>query len=769
MRVQKVKIEKSEVKLSNFMSLGIILIAFLLTIYFMSSLYQIKLYIDGESLNNAENAIEQDTLTYDDTIDEALKTYSESLLQLNNFDPTKNYFSEELKEDNLVAIQLVKNSSYASYTYPAESKKIPDIYKQEVKDVIESGSENISKVYFDQQIGDNGRDAVAIYFPIDSNQEFSGAIFYCLKEKFIYDIKYENSYIPSFTAFCDTNGLILNNGKDEVFSDSELNNVLKLLYESSGKKMDYDTVRDELAQKQGSGCNLITLNSEKYIIAYNYISAWENKYYSINIYTQQEVLGNSYTLYKEIWITTIGLGMIIVILVIGFIYVILKHKKSIEVVSTKDAVLQCNTLAKFKTDTAQYMKINKFTRYSFLYVGISNFRYFRENFTPDQNNELLKFIAKVISKCLIQNETYGHIVDDNFLILLHYNNYQELVERIRVIDTLVNNFEQVRKSSVQLKLTIGIYCLEKGKNFSIQDMIDRAKIAQNESKKHADEQFVFYDDKIRLTFAKEAEIESKMELALKNKDFKLFFQPKYNIKKDRIDGAEALVRWYDSATKKYERPDEFIPLFEVNGFITKLDHYVFVEACKFMSESNVRGDHMVPISINASHVTASQSDFLDFYIKTKQRYNIPNKFLTIEFTESFAFNNYDVMKNSVTELRKNGFECSIDDFGSGFSSYNVLKELPMDEIKLDRFFLKKGFDSARDNTLLKSVIQLCRSLDMKVTQEGVETLDDMTMLKEFDCDVIQGYYYSKPIMVSDFIDFINKETSIKAVLLARML
>lgn len=163
-----------------------------------------------------------------------------------------------------------------------------------------------------------------------------------------------------------------------------------------------------------------------------------------------------------------------------------------------------------------------------------------------------------------------------------------------------------------------------------------------------------------------------------------------------------------------------------------------------------------PVSVNVSRVTAIQPDFLDYYIRIKNKFQIKDNFITLEFTESFAYENYEFLSKIVEKLHENGLQCSIDDFGTGYSSYNILKSIPMDEIKLDKFFLDKGVSPERDQTLLKSVIDMVKKLGMKVTQEGVETKEDLYRLEELGCDVIQGYYFAKPMKYADYCQFIDQ-------------
>jgi EAL domain-containing protein (putative c-di-GMP-specific phosphodiesterase class I) len=163
-----------------------------------------------------------------------------------------------------------------------------------------------------------------------------------------------------------------------------------------------------------------------------------------------------------------------------------------------------------------------------------------------------------------------------------------------------------------------------------------------------------------------------------------------------------------------------------------------------------------PVSVNISRVTAIQNDFKDFYTDLKNRYHIPDGMLVLEFTESFADENYERLDKTITALHRDGFICSIDDFGSGYSSYNILKQVQMDELKFDRLFIKKGISIERDRLILGQMIKIAKSLGMKVVQEGVETFEELDMLKKLGCDVVQGYYYSKPLMLIDYLSFIEE-------------
>jgi EAL domain-containing protein (putative c-di-GMP-specific phosphodiesterase class I) len=192
-----------------------------------------------------------------------------------------------------------------------------------------------------------------------------------------------------------------------------------------------------------------------------------------------------------------------------------------------------------------------------------------------------------------------------------------------------------------------------------------------------------------------------------------------------------------------------------------MDHFIYLEVLKYLSEANSRGDKVVPISVNVSRVTAASSDFINFYVGNKNRYMIADDLITLEFTESYATEDYQKLSEIITALHEGGIRCSIDDFGVGYSSFRILKDLQMDELKMDRLFLDKGVDVARDDKIITTIIELAQNCGMTVVMEGVETKAMFDRVVQAGIGVIQGYYYAKAISLEEFKIFINSNTSIR--------
>ena len=423
-----------------------------------------------------------------------------------------------------------------------------------------------------------------------------------------------------------------------------------------------------------------------------------------------------------------------------------------------DPIVGCRSYKKFTIDAEDLISINRTAGYAMLYIAVENLPYIKKAYGEDTATVVLQFIGKVLDKFITNSESYAYISDNKFCALIRYNENTDIINRVKIINALGYNFPGFKKDNYNIRLGFGIYPVDRKENTSIQQMLERAMLALRMKLNTDNRVYIFYNSDMGQREEREREMEGKMEYSLKNGDFQVFFQPKLNIKYDRLEGAEALVRWYDSKEKAYIIPNEFISLFENNGFISKLDRYVYEQVCSYLHKAVEQGYRIVPVSVNVSRVTAMQEGFLEFYVSTKKKYQIADGYIMIEFTESFAQENYEELNRIIIQLRSEGFKCSIDDFGSGYASYSILKELPMDELKLDQFFIKPGMDPKKDDTLLSSIIKLADDLGMKITQEGVETYDQVERLKRLGCTIIQGFYYSKPITMYDYIDFVNTHT-----------
>lgn len=435
--------------------------------------------------------------------------------------------------------------------------------------------------------------------------------------------------------------------------------------------------------------------------------------------------------------------------------------RQMERLQSIDPIAECSNQFKFELDAQELLKVNKTTKYAILYINTLNFKHIKQLLPSADVNKMVKNLSDVLKKSVIRNlETYGRTSDGRFVVLLIYKEIFEIQSRY---DEMIKNLNDMGSvSGYSMRTNAGVYCVDRTSRYNIPEMIDRAAFAQNSLKEDSSQTLEFYHQKSHEDLMKTIALEGFMEKALKNDEFVIYLQPKYDIQHNRIYGAEALVRWI-RPNEGIVSPSQFINLFERSGYISELDKFVYTEICKFQNNRAKENKRVIPISINVSRASAEKDDFLGYYVSTKKKYQVPDKFLELEFTESRALEDYETLGKKITELKQNGFVCSIDDFGAGYSSFKALQALDFDIIKLDASFLQNPSGNAEKNVnLISGVIAMAKSLKMKVIAEGVETKDELKMLRELNCDAIQGYLYARPMNMADYVIFVEKALNMKS-------
>ena len=527
----------------------------------------------------------------------------------------------------------------------------------------------------------------------------------------------------------------------------------------SSSKEDGAAVIDALSKNAWHNQPTQALSGEQYSIYHAPISSLDNSAALVVVCKNEALIEGEMLFIRHIVILLI---VAIIAFVAVLVYSVLYHKqakKALSVAMLTDQTLECPNVEQFRRNAIEVVYSYKQT-YAVLYYQLRRLHHIAEKLGEQKVIEIFRFIAKVFESFCTPGETYGYAGEGNFLLLNRYQSEKQLSEKVRLLEAVINKSDLVRGCDITIKFTVGVYLTSQGRR-TLPQMIECATLAAQSAKAGISKPFVLYTDAVNEEIARNERIEAQMENALSSGEFRLFLQPKYNVKNDQIDSAEALVRWFDPTKGEYRFPAAFIGLFESNGFIIKLDHFIYLEVLKYMSHAAERGEKIVPISVNVSRVTAISDDFLDFYIGYKQKYEIGDRFITLELTESFAMENYEKLVEIVNKLHENGIRCSIDDFGLGYSSFSTIKQVPIDELKLDRLFLMKGLNDDRDDKILQSVLKLARDIGVNIVQEGVETEEMFKRVVGMGCDVIQGYYYAKAISLEEYRIFLNTNTSIK--------
>lgn len=390
-------------------------------------------------------------------------------------------------------------------------------------------------------------------------------------------------------------------------------------------------------------------------------------------------------------------------------------------------------------------------QYDIICCDVERFKLVNDLYGTKTGDELLKFLASIISNKIENFGICGRIGADMFAFLVKRTEEYKPLYFERAIE-YVNRFN----INLNIKLRFGIYAIEDTYT-PVNIMCDRACLAKETIKGKYNTYFAFYDAKVRQKMLDEELITLTMEDALKENQFLVYFQPKYEIKTNRISGAEALVRW-QNPKKGFMLPGEFIPLFEKNGFITSLDIYVWERCCQKIREWLDLGLNVPPLSANVSRADIYNPKLVDILVSLINKYNISPKYLHLEITETAYMENPQQLVAVVTQLKKLGFIIEMDDFGTGYSSLNMLSTLPIDVLKLDMKFVQ-GTKISSNRNILSFIISLAQWLHLAVTAEGVETQEQVQFLQSLNCNWAQGYYYAKPLPQSEFEKMLEKSHS----------
>ncbi len=401
---------------------------------------------------------------------------------------------------------------------------------------------------------------------------------------------------------------------------------------------------------------------------------------------------------------------------------------------------------RFFEETETILERNPIERFAFLRIDIEKFRLVNSFYGVQAGNKLLQFVAAYIEKALkpYHSKAFGHLEADIFGVCMPYDRKRDLTD---FVDKLA---EQLRNYPMDFDLVpaCGIYMIV-DKSISVNDMYDMASLAAQHCKGNCMRGYAFYDESMSVTIIKEQVLVNSMRSALESGQFVLYIQPKYNLGKSRMDGGEVLIRWMDPKRGMIS-PNEFIPVFERNGFIVKLDYYVWEMTCKLLRKWIEEGENPCPLSVNISRVSLYNPRLVEQICELTKQYGIPRHLLQFELTESAYTQNQTAIRELMAKFRENGFTVLMDDFGSGYSSLNVLKDIVVDILKIDMKFLSDAEAKKRSEDILASVVDMSKKLNMPVVAEGVEKEEQVAFLRSIGCDYVQGYYFGKPMPVADY-------------------
>lgn len=595
-----------------------------------------------------------------------------------------------------------------------------------------------------ETIGDSTEDMINILsVPVyDNKGEIKGVLFATyLTEKF-HEVIFSDSFQgEGYTYIVAGDGDVISSYGDGM--QKEYDNIF--IYTGDAAQYDdaiQEKVENDMREKISRVGIGVNEDNDKYFYCYKplEIESADMNWYIFSIEPKSVLDERMHPIMRDIQFLTVILICILVMANIVFLFYNVRRRQELFRLAYKDSITGGDNFSNFKEKAKKYENTEGYV----IALDISEFKLVNNVCGNARGDEVLKAIWDVILANCNDNEQVARVNADRFVIFWIESSKKTVTYRI---EKLINEIEGISEqlSVPRLYPVIGIRAVEK-----LDDADKRygeALRAKALVKNRRDRHYAFYDEIDYDTIVENKKLENGFEKALADKKFEVWYQPKFNSHTGKIVGSEALIRWRADDGSLIS-PGRFIPLFEKNGNIIRLDEYVFREVCRQQKEWQKEGIQILPVSVNISRFSLYYSNVVEKYERIINYYDVDHKYVQIEITESAIIEN-TVIVELIQKFHDAGFDILLDDFGSGYSSLASLNQMPFDTIKLDKS-LVDYVGNENGEKLLKFIVQLVQSLGMKITAEGVEYKEQLDFLENLNCDDIQGFYFSKPLMLADF-------------------
>lgn len=542
--------------------------------------------------------------------------------------------------------------------------------------------------------------------------------------------------------------LLKNSGYSDILNESgDFVIISKPSMAETALSSNQEAIAERIREEESGSFTVKDEKGRKYMV--NVLPLIEGQWYQVST-VPVAVLRSSYIE------TARGIMAIILAACVLFIWLIssqrrmaAENQKTLIKLAYSDSLTGMRNFDGFKKDAEKFLSEQELSACLIWYADFKNFKFINDVLGYEEGDRLLSMVAEYLKMVESPDCMSCRIAADNFTGIVRCREDEGLVRGHKEI------LDYLKQSGMEdfpfLEIPLGVYRLkESDRGQTVDVLVNYANMAHKTAKEKNGSEFVYYDDDIRKKTLEDSTLEAEAESAIRNREFRLYMQPKVDIQNgNRICGAEVLVRWQNPRLGLIP-PGRFIPLFEKSDLIIKLDRYMFEQACIWLKSYLNGGGRPVNIAVNVSKVGIFQPGFVEYYAAVKRKYGIPDHMLELEFTENILAVDTELFCDLVIKLRKEGFLCSLDDFGSGYSSLNLLKDLPVDALKLDIMFFRKSRDVRRERIVVSNFINMAKQLNITTIAEGVEEEDTVEFLQNADCDVIQGYIFAKPMPKEEF-------------------
>lgn len=588
---------------------------------------------------------------------------------------------------------------------------------------------------------------IMLCVPWKKNGRIYGMVFASFSmDNFIAKVS-ENVFNDSgYSVVVDGNGIILIPSYAISDKDGRGNYVVKSEYVNAFERAKLDSLL-RMADENINGCARFDLKGTTCVASSVTVQGYPNIYV---ISVVEESIAFEKSTYISNIIMAFFAAIVLIVLAQGIVFFLLRRKKKNEI----EEAVNFDELTGLPTKPYHKELVSKLlgdnNRYAYAVVDVSGFKFINSAFGYEYGNSALKYMAHVIGNAITKEETVSRTSGDHFAMLLKYDNIDDLVRRLENLLERCADLPENKEGRVgKVVFRCGVYIIPDEER-DVNRIRARANVARKGIKKSVTHEIAFYSEEDFNKDVEVHELEADLVNSIKNNELIVFLQPKYDIQRETIKGAEALVRW-NHHEKGMVGPNKFIPIAEVNGYVKDIDFFVLETVCKKLKDWEREGKKLITVSVNFSRLHLNDDDFVGKLIKCVKEHDVKPGLIEIELTETAVYDEMDRLLNVMYLIKEAGFGLSMDDFGSGYSSLHLLREMPVDVLKLDKGFLDDcGSDNSREKKVLSHVISMAKDLEISVLAEGVETESQKKFLEEANCDMIQGYYYAKPMSIDDF-------------------
>ena len=608
-----------------------------------------------------------------------------------------------------------------------------------------NGGSGISRIYTEEDTDEN---MFAYAVPVYADKEVAGALAAEVGTDVFADVLQDRSVLhgSGYIHLISDSGKILVRSEERVIEE-ELDTIYDNDYIAQEEQ---ENIKDALIK--GESCfSEFTYNGETYQVLLEPLGV--NGWYLFCVQTAQSISGSIYHLMTNTQIITVVVLFIILIIIAYGYRIIYRSNHNLIKSAWYDPLTGAYNMAKFEYETAGI--IENTYEYSLAAMNIRQFKFINEIFGTRAADLLLCHMKSVIADNVTENEYYCRNSEDMFYLLLRDTDRDRIKERIGKMIQEISRYAICNNRDYRILLYCGVVIGTdvEDEEPSVKKSMTHVRFALDTARQSLKNNIWFYDTRLHEDEKLQNYVESHMNQALDNHEFKLYLQPKVNLSTGRTSGAEALVRWI-AEEGRIIYPGQFIPVFEANGFCVNLDMYMLEEVCRQIRKWIDDGLTPVPVSVNQSKLLFYEADYIANLKSLLDKYQIPAELISLEILEGLASENVNELNKRIGRLREIGFKISLDDFGSGYSSMNTLASLEIDELKFDRGFLlglkDSGEEYERQIIIMNEIVELTKKLKISTVVEGVETKENEELVRALGCEYGQGYYYSMPMSASEF-------------------